>query len=71
MVEYKDDGSEWYNYFFIRNDPTIGYYFAFIGSKRIAFPDIYFKCTENAKHWIRSFNWRIVLDEEFEKEVLR
>lgn len=70
-MDYKQDGTEWYNYFFLRLDPSIGYYFAWIGSKRIAFEDKYFKCTTNAKQWITSHNWREAVDEEFEREVLR
>jgi len=67
---FKDDGSAWYNYFFIRLDNSIGYYFAWSGTKREAFPGRYFKCTTNAKTWILSHNWKEAVDEEFEKEVL-
>jgi hypothetical protein len=69
-ILFKDDGSEWYNYFFIRLDDVLGYYFAWSGSKRPAFPDTYFKCTSNARSWIKAHNWREAVDEEFEKEIL-
>lgn len=68
---FKEDGSQWYNYFFIRLDFNIGYYIAWIGSAEPAFPDKYFRCGQNARAWISTHsNWRAAVDEKFEKEVL-
>jgi len=67
---YETDGSEWYNYFMIRQNDLGHYYFAWIGSKREAFGEHCFKCTSNAKTWISDYNWREAVDEEFEREVL-
>ena len=69
-MKFKEDGTEWYNYFFLRLDDTIGYYFAWNGTKRPAFPDHYFKSTTNAREWIKTYNWKQVVDEEFEREIL-
>ena len=67
---YKEDGTEWYNYFFIRRNVPEGFYFAWIGSKREVFPDVYFRCSTNARTWIMTQDWKKIVDEEFEKEVL-
>jgi len=67
---YKEDGSEWYNYFHIRQNER-GYYFAWLGTRTNAFPEHHFRVEDNMKRWIKDYNWRIVVDNEFEKEVLR
>jgi hypothetical protein len=72
VINFKSDGSEWYNYFKVRYDFGLGYYFALIGTCKNAFPDMYWRSTENMKLWIKEDSrWRQRLDEEFEKEVLK
>ena len=67
---FKDDGTEWYNYFFIRRDDYCNYYFAWIGTKRPVWPDESWRSVENMRNWIITANWKSKVDEEFEKEVL-
>jgi sarcosine oxidase delta subunit len=67
---FKTDGSQWYNYFMIRQNDEGHFYFAWISSRQEAFPNKCFKCTANAKEWILGFNWKEAIDEEFEREVL-
>lgn len=69
-MKFKEDGTQWYNYFHIRLNNEGHYYFAWNGSNRNAFPDAEFKAHDNAKYWIIKHNWRQAVDEEFEKEVL-
>lgn len=75
MIKFKEDGSQWYNYFSIRLDTQQeklrgkGYYFSWRGEKRIAFPE-WFETSVDARMWIHQYNWREAVDIEFEKEVL-
>lgn len=72
MTTFKSDGSEWYNYFQIRKNDEGHYYFAWIGSKRRVFTgegEIW-RSPENMKRWIVTQDWKSLVDEEFEKEVL-
>lgn len=68
-MKFKEDGTQWYNYFHIRSKPE-GYYFAWNGSTREAFEGHYFRCVTNMKAWILNRNWKEIVDQEFEKEVL-
>lgn len=73
IIRFKEDGSQWYNYFHIRYDQTKGYYFSFNGKVKNAFPGEYWHSSQHShmRRWICEDNrWRIRLDEEFEQEVL-
>lgn len=68
-MKYKDDGSEWYNYFQIRRNDLKGFYVAWIGTTRMVSP-VSYSNFDDCKDWITNTNWRMLVDEEFEKEVL-
>lgn len=68
-MKYKDDGSEWYNYFQIRRNDLKGYYIAWIGTTRMASPKGWTTFDE-CRDWMISTNWRTLVDEEFEREFL-
>ena len=60
---------DWRDYFFVRLDDDGFYYVAWIKSQRSIKDDLVFNTWQHAKEWARD-NYRSVLDEEFEKEVL-
>lgn len=75
QIKFKEDGSQWYNFFCIRLDDKQqrltgkGYYLSWNGPARVAFP-VWFAHSGDARAYILSINWREAVDAEFEKEVL-
>lgn len=65
---YVEDGSQWYNYFSIRQN-SMGYYIAWRGKPVPAF-SMFYETVHEAREFIMKANWREVVDEAFEKEVL-
>ncbi len=76
---YKDDGTQWYNYFAIRLDQNRqkifhitgegGYYISWRGRASNPF-NRYFNTPGEAREYIMCIPWRQAVDAEFEKEVL-
>ena len=72
----KEDGNQWYNYFSIRLDDQqrrsigAGYYISWRGKPKIAVPNMWFSDARAAREWIKTNNWRAIVDKEFETEVL-
>jgi hypothetical protein len=64
-----EDARKWWDYFWITADEDGNYYFSWYGTRNNAFPDKCWRSIDNMKKWINE-NWRQILDEEFEKEVL-
>ena len=71
-MNYKTDGSEWYNYFHIRKYNEGVFYIAWNGTTESAFPGQDWKEYWYAKAWISEVaDWRNAVNERFEKEFLK
>jgi len=70
MTMFKEDGSQWYNYFHVRKYNEGVFYIAWNGTKENAFPGLDWKEYGYAKDWITTYGWQKLVDARFEKDVL-